>query len=98
MDAQDIGLESGAQADGGLEVKEAVDESTALARLLRELADADGDQAVEHVGAGGQFQGVDGAFAVGWAWGGLRCRCGATGATGSGEGKEEEIEGEEEGN
>ena len=92
VDAEDVGLEGGAKADGGLEVEEAADESTALAWLLGELADADGDEAVEHVGAGGQFQGVDGAFTVGRLRGGR----GAGGAAGTGECEEEEVEGKKE--
>ncbi|WOL07052.1 hypothetical protein Cni_G15788 [Canna indica] len=68
MEAEDVGFESGAKAHGGLEIDEAVKERAALAGLLGELADAELDQAIEHVGAGGEFKGVDGAFA---AWSGL---------------------------
>ncbi|RRT66295.1 hypothetical protein B296_00033269, partial [Ensete ventricosum] len=43
VDAEDVGLECGAEAHRRIEVDEAVDESAALAWLLRELADADAD-------------------------------------------------------
>lgn len=96
MNAKDIGLDSSAKAHGGLEVDEAIEQSAALARLFRELADADLDQAIEHVGAGGQLEGVDGAFAVGRARWGLSGG-GASGATSTGECKEDKVESKEEG-
>lgn len=71
MDAEHIGPQRGAQADRRLKVDKAVEEAAAFARLFRELADADGDQAIEHVGAGRQLKGVDGALADGRAGSGL---------------------------
>ncbi|CAL9091154.1 hypothetical protein MUK42_20301 [Musa troglodytarum] len=94
MDTEDVGLERSAKAHSCLEVDEAVEQRAALARLLRKLAHPDLDQAIKHVGAGGELEGVDGALAVGRARGGL----GATGVTSTGEREEEEIESEEEGN
>ncbi|KAM0931676.1 hypothetical protein ACQ4PT_000181 [Festuca glaucescens] len=57
VDAQDVGLESGAEADGGLQVGEALDQGAA--RLLRWLSELQVDQPVQHVGAHAQLQRVD---------------------------------------
>lgn len=94
MDAEHIGPQRGAQADRRLKVDEAVEEAAAFARLFRELADADVDQAVEHVGAGRQFKGVDGTLVDGRAGRGLRL--GRRGALArAGEREEEEVDSEE---
>uniref|UniRef100_J3M089 Uncharacterized protein n=1 Tax=Oryza brachyantha TaxID=4533 RepID=J3M089_ORYBR len=61
-DAEHVGLERRAEADGGLEVGEAVDE--AAARLGRHLADLAADGA-QHVGACAELERVHGALAVG---------------------------------
>lgn len=60
-DAEDVGLERGAEAHGGLEVGQATEEAAALvAAATGGLADADAHQA-QHVGAGAQLQSVRGA-------------------------------------
>lgn len=57
-DAQDVGLDGGAEAQGGFEVGEALDE--AAAGFLGRGADLEVDEAAEHVGAGAQLDRVDG--------------------------------------
>ncbi|URE08077.1 hypothetical protein MUK42_20040, partial [Musa troglodytarum] len=63
VEAEDVGLEGGAEAEGGLGVGEPSHQTAA--GLLRWRADLEADQTVEHVGAGGKLEGVDGAFGTG---------------------------------
>lgn len=100
VDAEDVGPEGGAEADGCLEVEQAVDERAAVAGLLRELADAEGDEPVEHVFAGRQLEGVDGALPARRRRRRRRrrrLRRRRASAAGAGQGEEEEeVEGQEE--
>lgn len=95
MNAQNIGLWGSAKAHGGVEVNDTVDESAALTWLLRKLANGNSHKAIPHIGIGGQFEGVNEAFATAT---GLRARvCASTSsATGTGECRKEQVEGEEE--
>ncbi|KAF3795234.1 hypothetical protein EJ110_NYTH05098 [Nymphaea thermarum] len=65
LDAQDVSLDDGAEAGGGLEVDQALDERAA-ARATRRVADDQVEQAVEQVDADAELQGVDRAMWVGW--------------------------------
>jgi len=58
VDAEDVGLDSGAEADGGLQVDEPIQQRAA--RLVRRRADLGLHQA-QHVGAHAQLQRVPGA-------------------------------------
>lgn len=71
-DAEHVGLDGRAQADGGLEVGEAADE--AAARLGGHFADLAFDEA-GHVGAHAELERVQRALAAaGWGWGRRRRR------------------------
>ena len=61
VDAEDVGLDGGAEADGGLQVDEPVQQRAA--RLVRRRADLGLHQA-QHVGAHSQLQRVPGARPV----------------------------------
>jgi len=61
VDAEDVGLDGGAEADGGLQVDEPVQQRAA--RLVRRRADLGLHQA-QHVGAHAQLQRVPGARPV----------------------------------
>lgn len=96
VDAEDVGLEGGAEADGGLEVEDPVDERAALAGLFGELADTEGEEAVEHVGARRQLQRVHRALPAGGRPRIRRHRGGAVGRA-AGRGGAEEVEQQEQG-
>ena len=70
-DAEHVGLGGRAEADGGLQVGEAVEE--AAARLSGHLAGLALDEA-EHVDAHAEFERVHRALAAGWGWGRRRRR------------------------
>ena len=61
VDAKDVGLDGGAEAEGGVEVGETVEQRAAL--LVRWHAQLELDQ-VQHIGAHLQLQGADRAVAV----------------------------------
>jgi len=61
-DAEHVGLDSGAEADGGLQVREAAED--AAARLGGRVADLGADEA-QHVGARRELERVLGALAAG---------------------------------
>nr|VVV78999.1 unnamed protein product [Nymphaea colorata] len=65
LDAQDVGLDDGAEASSGLEVDQALDEGAAVG-ATRRVADDQVEQAVEQVDADAELQGVDRAMWVGW--------------------------------
>jgi len=62
VDAEDVGLDGGAEADGGLQVREAAKD--AAARLGGRVADLGTDEA-QHVGARRELERVLGALAAG---------------------------------
>jgi len=61
-DAEHVGLDGGAEADGGLQVREAAED--AAARLGGRVADLGADEA-QHVGARRELERVLGALAAG---------------------------------
>lgn len=102
VDSKNVGFNSRAEADGGLEVGKVFEQSAA--RRFRRLADVEVDEA-ENVSADAELEGVGRAFAparlrgfrarAGLRSRGLRGRPRAR-AAGGGDGEEEEVEGEEE--
>lgn len=103
-DAEHVGLDGRAEADGGLEVGEAADE--AAARLGGHLADLAADGA-QHVGAGPELERVHGALVMvgrsSWSRrrrrregrGRRRRAFAARAAAGIGRREEEEVDGQE---
>ncbi len=98
VDAQHVGLDGGAEADGGVEVGDPLQQRAAL---VGAGSDLDANEPIEHVGAHPQLQGVDGAVAMAVVR--RRCRrrdhrttAGAVGLTAvRRDGEEQEGEGEE---
>ena len=99
VDAEDVALDGGAEAQGGLEVDEPLQQRAA--GLRRRHADLGLDEA-QHVGAHAQLQRVAGALAFGgrrrgWrGWGGRGRRRGAAAtAGGAGHGEHDHVDGQE---
>jgi hypothetical protein len=97
VDAEDVALDGGAQAHGGLEVDEPLQQRAAWLRGRH--AHLGLDQA-QHVGAHAQLQRVAGALAErGRRWGrrgwGGRGRRGAVATAGAGHGEHDHVDGEE---
>jgi hypothetical protein len=100
-DAEHVGLDGRAEADGGLEVRKAFDEGTAW--LGRHLASLAFDEA-EHIGAHAELERVQRALAAGRRGRGSRRRrrwldrgrWGRAAAAGVGHREEQEVESQEE--
>jgi len=97
-DAEHVGLDGRAEADGGLEVYKAFDEGAAW--LSRHLASLAFDEA-EHIGAHAELERVQRALTAGWrGWGSRRRRrwrrWGRAASAGVGHCEEQEVESHEE--
>ena len=98
-DAEHVGLDGGAEADGGLEVYKAIEEGAAW--LSRHLANLAFDEA-EHIGAHAELERIQRALAAGWrGWGSSRRRWrwrrrGRAAAAGVGHCEEQEVKSQEE--
>ena len=98
VDAEDVALDGGAEAQGGLEVDEPLQQRAA--GLRRRHADLGLDEA-QHVGAHAQLQRVAGALASRRrrrgrrGWGGRGRRRGAVATAGAGHGEHDQVDGQE---